>query len=79
MKCPHCTQECNALVLETRKQDDAIIRRRACGKCGKAFYSREVPDLTIVLRSTRTNKPGRFARVEPGPKSTNLDAFTVWR
>ena len=79
MKCPHCNVECNALVLETRKQDDSIIRKRACGPCGKSFYSREVPDASIVLHRQRPDKVAQRANIEPGAKLTSLDAFKAWR
>lgn len=79
MKCPHCHTECNALVLETRKQDGALIRKRACGHCGKSFYSREVADLSIKLQRARPDKLGKCANIEPGSKTINLDAFRAWR
>lgn len=78
MKCPHCGVECNALVLETRKQDDAIIRKRACGSCGRFFLSKEVPDLTVKMSRPRPDRV-RGGAVEPGPKAINRDAFTAWR
>jgi len=79
MKCPHCQLECNALVLETRKQDGAVIRKRACGHCGKGFYSREVADLSIKLQRARPDKLVKRTNIEPGPKVTSLDAFRAWR
>lgn len=79
MNCPHCNIESNAVVLETRKQDGAIIRKRACGHCGKNYFSREVPDLSIVLHRERLDKIAAHANVEPGPKVTNLEAFKAWR
>ena len=80
MKCPHCHVECNALVLETRKQDGAIVRKRVCGPCGRPFYSKEVPDLGLRLRRERPDKIAkRAACIESGPKSISHDAFKTWR
>ena len=45
MKCPHCDKECNGIVLETRKQDGDILRKRACGGCGKSFLPQSGPTL----------------------------------
>ena len=79
MKCPHCEVECNALILETRKQDDSIVRKRACGHCGKNFFSREVPDISIRLRRERPDKAAQRSDIEPGVKVTSLAAFRAWR
>lgn len=79
MKCPHCSIECNAIVLETRKQEDSIVRKRACGHCGKSFHSREVPDASIVMQRARPDKLAKRANIEPGAKLTSLDAFRAWR
>ena len=79
MNCPHCKIESNAVVLETRKQEGTIIRKRACGKCGKNFYSREAPDASIVLKRDRPDKIAARADVEPGPKAISIDIFKAWR
>ena len=79
MNYPHCHTESNGNVLETRKQEDSIIRKRACGKCGKGFFTREVPDASIVMKRERLDKIAKRADIEPGPKVTNLDAFKAWR
>jgi transcriptional regulator NrdR family protein len=77
MNCPHCQTESNGNVLETRKQDGAIIRKRACGNCGKNFYSREVGDFnwiyaSIVMKRARSDKAATRADVEPGPKAISI-------
>lgn len=43
MKCPKCEVDGKSLVIETRKWDDAIWRRRACGGCGRNYVTREEP------------------------------------
>jgi transcriptional regulator NrdR family protein len=78
MKCPHCNKECNAIVLETRKLDGDLYRKRVCGACGNSFVSREYADASFKLPS----RPGRHkpsGRIETGPKATSLDAFRAWR
>lgn len=79
MKCPHCNTECNALVLETRKGNGELFRKRVCGACGRGFVSREYADVSFKLppRPGR-NKPSNM-RIEDGPKVTSLDAFRAWR
>ena len=77
MKCPHCQNECNALVLETRKQDGDILRKRACGSCGNSFLTAERPDVTLVMRRDRpdkkVDKPAEWI-----PSKASWDAFNVW-
>jgi transcriptional regulator NrdR family protein len=79
MKCPHCNVECNALVLETRKLDGELFRKRVCGHCGRPFVSREYAEVGFKLPS----RPGRHKpanmRIEDGPKATSLEAFKAWR
>ena len=42
--------------MATRQQNEEIIRERLCANCRKNFYTREVPDLSIVLRLNRIKK-----------------------
>lgn len=86
MKCPLCLIDCNSVVLETRKQDGELLRRRACGHCGKNYFSREVPDLTVIARRIRPDKiaarEAAKADREAGihsMKNINLDALKAWR
>jgi transcriptional regulator NrdR family protein len=76
MKCPHCHADSTALILETRKAGEDIMRRRVCGTCGTSFVSREYTEAGMKLPPTVRIRVGR---VEPGPKATNLDAFKAWR
>jgi transcriptional regulator NrdR family protein len=78
MICPHCDTECNALVLETRKQDGGLVRKRVCGHCGRPFLSMEKADLTLKLQRARPDKV-RVGTIEQGPKAINRDAFKAWR
>ena len=41
MKCPHCQHEGKLLVVETRKHEGSVYRRRSCGFCGESFVSVE--------------------------------------
>jgi transcriptional regulator NrdR family protein len=70
----------NALILETRKGDDSIMRRRVCGGCGQSFVSREYTEAQMRLpASLRERRPVASNRIEPGPKADNLAAFRAWR
>jgi len=79
MNCPHCKKESNGVVLETRKQEDSIVRKRACDKCRQSFYSREVSDISIVMQRARPDKIAARANVEPSAKLTSLEAFKAWK
>ena len=80
MRCPHCGVESNALILETRKGGDSIMRRRVCGGCSKSFVSREYTEAEMKLpATTRERHPVTSNRIEPGPKADNLAAFRAWR
>ncbi len=41
MKCPKCQHEGKALVVETRRHEGSIYRRRGCSFCGASFVSVE--------------------------------------
>ena len=80
MNCPHCGKECNALILETRKQDGGIVRKRACGMCGRSFLSMERSDPSLKMARARPDKQiAKAAHIEAGPKATSLAAFTAWK
>ena len=79
MNCPHCGEDNSALVLETRKQDGGIIRKRGCGKCNKYFLTVEKPDLTLQIKNVKWANRVKHAKIEEGVKATNLDAFKAWR
>ena len=70
MKCPICNEDCGALVKETRRNiEGETIRRRACVNTGKSFYTREVPDLKIVLKLDKVK-----VKTCKAP-----DIFNVWK
>lgn len=77
MNCPHCKAEHNGVVLETRKQDGDILRKRACGKCGKFFLTAEKADLSLVMRRFRADKLVTQP-IRQIPKVSNRDVFNVW-
>ena len=78
MKCPHCSKECNSLILETRKQDDSVVRKRACGGCGKSFLSEERVNAELKMVRYRPGKD-KNRRVPEKLKVTGRDLFTAWR
>lgn len=39
MKCPYCNGL--SFVKDTVPDDDTVIRKRQCKKCGKIFYTQE--------------------------------------
>ena len=77
MKCPHCGHDNRqAIVLETRKQDDGTLRKRGCGHCGKSFLTMEKPDATLIMRRVR---PPKTSKAPGDVRVTNNDIFTVWK
>ena len=86
MKCPHCGKENQSPVLETRKLDGSIYRKRSCGACSMSFVSREYADANLKLpRPKRT--PEQHAReiaaqrkgVPAGIRGDGLDLARIWR
>lgn len=41
MKCPTCSTDTRALVVESRRHEGDVYRRRSCGKCGASFITVE--------------------------------------
>lgn len=79
MNCPHCAAKCTSIVLETRKDEVDVYRRRACGMCGKSVVTREYADASLKMPpTTRDRKHTGRGNIE-GVKATNLDAFKAWR
>ena len=77
MKCPHCDTPFNALILETRKDESGIYRRRMCSNCAKSIVTREYADkdFKLPLRA-RIRKPRPVdTLIEVGNKSV----FNVWK
>ena len=78
MKCPHCCVECNSLVLETRKQDDTIVRKRACSACGRAFLSEERASADLKMVRSRPDKLLSKRQKTVPLKTTEKGLFGVW-
>lgn len=63
MKCTSCQSD--TMVLDSRKRDDGIYRRRSCPSCGTRFSTMEIIVAGI--------KPGpRPAKVEPKPEKKKV-------
>jgi transcriptional regulator NrdR family protein len=75
MKCPCCETEAKTLVLETRKMNGDIARKRECTSCGKTFTTREFLDPEIVIHMLKL-KPKRDG--EKRQRKSNNDLFKVW-
>jgi len=77
MKCPHCDSEINSLILETRKNDVDIYRRRVCPDCSKSVVTREYADKDFKLPLQARIRKLRpvDTLIEVGNKSV----FNVWK
>lgn len=77
VKCPHCDSEINSLVLETRKNDVDIYRRRVCPDCAKSVVTREYADkfLRMPVRVGRR----KLRPVDTLIEVTNKNVFNVWK
>ena len=77
MKCPHCDSPCTSLILETRKDESGIYRRRVCPDCAKSIVTREYADkafkLPLKTRIRRTRPTDTLIEV------SNKSVFNVWK
>lgn len=77
MKCPHCDAPFDSLILETRKDDSGIYRRRVCPTCAKSIVTREYADkdfkLPLQARIRKTRPTDTLIEV------TNKNVFNVWK
>ena len=93
MRCPHCEKSSKPGVIETRHQDDTIVRKRKCLLCTRFFYTKEVPDAALKLKSQRLpafdkwggkTQPYQSHRVdakttESTVKVTSTELFNAWK
>jgi hypothetical protein len=77
MKCPRCGIETGNKVLESRKVDGEVLRRRDCHGCGKTFVTKEVADLDLRIPMVRRNQP--VGERSHGVRVSNNDIFRAWR
>lgn len=77
MNCPHCGTPCNSLILETRKDESGIYRRRVCPDCAKSVVTREYADknfkLPLRARVRKTRPTDTLIEV------SNKSVFNVWK
>lgn len=77
VKCPHCDSPCNSLILETRKDESGIYRRRLCFNCAKSIVTREYADkafkMPLRVRVRKTRPTDTLIVV------TNKNVFNVWK
>jgi transcriptional regulator NrdR family protein len=67
------------MVLETRRYQDAVYRKRCCPNCSKSVITIEtvVPG-TKLPREPREDKQTK-EKIDEGPKVISLDVLKVWR
>lgn len=75
MKCPHCAETGAHPVIETRKHDGQVFRRRGCTECGGRFVSCETSS-SVLRMPSETN---RSARCPPPPRVTDAVAGDLGR
>lgn len=77
MNCSKCNSNKNK-VLESRKADDSIRRRRECLKCGFRFTTQE----SVVLQKKEAErrplvKIRRREHTKASPKTTRTDSYVI--
>jgi len=77
MNCSKCNHK-KSKVLESRKADDSIRRRRECLKCGFRFTTQE----SVVLQKNEAErspmvKIGRRGHTKASSKSKRTDSFYI--
>lgn len=75
MRCPHCRSDLKSIVMETRQQDGAIVRRRSCTACSKPYVSEERPAPDLIIRDLRAVKAVRKPAVKYKFNRDLTDAF----
>ena len=74
MNCPHCEATSKALVLESRRVEGDILRRRLCGVCSKTYVTREYADSDLRIPTAPKAKPVKTVRGR-----TDNTLFGVWK
>lgn len=67
MKCPYCSKETKARVLESRKLEGQVWRERLCGSCHKTFVSHETTSREMKFPWSKLNKRVRQEKKAPAP------------
>jgi transcriptional regulator NrdR family protein len=81
MKCPHCDKESKATVIESRRAQGAVWRRRTCLLCYKNFVSQEVTSPSMKFPrevQSRGRKTDRTLKPEQKAEVTGLHLQKVW-
>ena len=91
IRCSHCERMGKALVVETRRDETGVYRRRSCGFCGKCFVTHETAPKGLRMPSqfARTKREKSEAkkyqagdifneRKDGGPRVTSTELFRNW-
>ena len=67
MKCPYCGDE-DIRVIDSRPAENAIRRRRQCGRCEKRFttYERIETIPMMIVKKDETREPYDRSKIEAG-------------
>lgn len=78
MQCPYCLRESKAKVVESRRLEGNIWRRRMCDKCLKLFTTKEVH---IESRMPNRNRPNKLVSPKEDVKVFNSGAHlqSIWK
>jgi transcriptional regulator NrdR family protein len=80
MNCPHCGKTHKGIVLESRPHDVGVLRKRACGACGKSYVTLEFADPDLILARSRPDKLAAVAKQKAAQlRVTNTDIFRAWK
>lgn len=77
--CPHCAKDLRCIVLETRIQDEGVVRKRACGSCGNSFNTLEKVDVNVVMSRKRDDKRLTYKLRDKRVKKNDTSVFNVWK
>jgi len=90
IKCSHCDAMGKALVVETRRDETGVYRRRSCGFCGRCFVTHETAPKGLRMPShfARTKREKRAPKhragdifngsAKGGPRVTSAELFRTW-
>jgi transcriptional regulator NrdR family protein len=75
MKCPHCGHVGRHPARETRKDDDAVYRRRQCENCLRGFVTKESAAPGQKMPGVLVNSYSRRGVPRPGADQPSSPAF----
>lgn len=79
MKCPHCDHVASHKVVETRKYEGSVYRRRRCDACSCGFVSVETTDTHMIMPTAVSYHGRAYVPVTKTRRPRGVSLADVWK